>query len=212
MATEEDFDIGIEWFEIRVKMFAGQEPVTVGRRTALHLFRLVQRYNWCLESVDTYRHRWSGFWPALRLLERMAIVKFVSANCDGEFGRRMVVCQPPVDFEGSEGDHRAHALTQEVEADLSRVLGIHYGKVASHEQVHEWLVNACPKEMALVTSVGGVARVFGNREWFEPERVARDCAALFMECGWDQVGATVMSGAVQHALLCVYKSMENARC
>ena len=66
--------------------------------------------------------------------------------------------------------------------------------------------------MALLTSVGGAARVFGKREWFEPEAVARDCAALFMECGWDHVGAEMMSGAVQHALLRLYKSMENAQC
>jgi hypothetical protein len=210
--TEEDFEIGIEWFDVRVRMFAGREPVTVSRGTALHLFRLVQRYNWCLESVETYRARWAGFWPALKLLERMAIVKFVSANCSGEFGRRLVVNQPPVDFEGSVGDYRAYALTVEVEADLSRVLGMHYGKVANREQVQEWLVSVCPKEMALLASLDGIDKVFGGREWFEPEAVSSACAAVFMACGWDQVGAEVRSGAVQHALLFFYKSRENAPC
>ena len=212
MSRANRLDVRAAVSHVRVRALPGREPVEMSRDAALHVFRLLQRYNWCLESLDSYQARWATFWPEISAAERLLLVLLVSANCEGQFGRRVLAFNPPVDFERFENDVTPSALTTGVEGELSRVLAQYYGRMGGREQIQDWLRTECPKEFALLASVGGLDRVFNGADWVEPARARRECATIFRGCGWDQAGADALAATLERALMSFYKTREAQQC
>ena len=196
---------------VSMRVLPQHDPIMMSREGALHLFRLLQRYNWCLSS-DAYRTRWAAFWPVVKPVERMLLVLFVTANCGGDFGGRMVAVEPPVDFEPFEHDASPALLTPRVAAEFEALLSIHYGRLGQPADVYEWLRLRCPKEFSLLVSVGGLGRTFGDDGWFEPERVRAACRDVFVDCGWDAKGAASIASVLSRHLLWFYKTKESTLC
>lgn len=156
-------------------------------RRSVTPFKLLQRYNWCLESLESYQTRWTTFWPRISAMERLLLVLLVSANCDGQFGRRVVAIESPVDFERFEGDARPWGLSDMIGSELSRVLAQHYDQFSDRAQIQDWLRIECPKEFALLVAVGGVDRALPDTGgWLEPSVLRHEGTAAFRGCGWDE--------------------------
>lgn len=196
---------------VTVRVLPGLDPLRMSRDAALHLFRLLQRYNWCLSNVEGYRGRWATFWPLIMPVERALLVLFVTANCDGQFGRRMVAVDAPVDFEPFEGVSDVVALSAAVTREFEAILTLHYGRLGDRSDICDWLRRQCPKEFALLVSVGGLAPTFGGAG-IDPERVRRSSRDRFIECGWDKKGASALAKALSKHLLWFYKTKEAALC
>jgi hypothetical protein len=183
----------------------------MSRDAALHLFRLLQRYNWCLSNVEGYRGRWAMFWPVIKPVERALLVLFVAANCGGQFGRRMVSVDAPVAFEPFEGVTKFVPLSGVVAREFETILRLHYGRLGDRSDICEWLCRQCPKEFALLVSVGGLEPTLGDTA-IDPEHVRRSSRDRFIECGWDRKGASAIATALSKHLLWFYKTKEAALC
>lgn len=213
MASANLGDVRAATSHVKVKVLPGRKPVEMTRDAALHLFKLLQRYNWCLESLESYQTRWTTFWPRISAMERLLLVLLVSANCDGQFGRRVVAIESPVDFERFEGDARPWGLSDMIGSELSRVLAQHYDQFSDRAQIQDWLRIECPKEFALLVAVGGVDRALPDTGgWLEPSVLRHEGTAAFRGCGWDEKGANAIAARLERALMSFYKSKEVKRC
>jgi hypothetical protein len=196
---------------VTVRVLPALEPVRMSRDAALHLFRLLQRYNWCLSNVEGYRGRWATFWPVIKPVERALLVLFVTANCGGQFGRRMVAVDAPVAFEPFAGVSDVVPLSGAVAREFETILTLHYGRLGDRSDICDWLRRHCPKEFALLVSVGGLAPTLGDAG-IDPEHVWRSSRDRFIECGWDKKGASALATALFKHLLRFYKTKEAALC
>jgi hypothetical protein len=195
---------------IHVQVFSGAAKSIMSRGAALHLYRLLQQYSWCL-AVDDYAVRWAGFWPRLKPVERVILVHTIKAHCDGEFGRRLIVVKFPVDFEFFEDDTRHTQLTVEVEQEFERLLEEHCSVVAGNEIVREWISVSCPTEYEVFERAKALGRVFGTGAWVCPERVGLRSVEVLRECGADHWTAARSAAAVEKAMFGFYEGCSAAR-
>ncbi|NLP65516.1 hypothetical protein [Paraburkholderia sacchari] len=196
---------------VSVRVLPGHDPVQMSREGALHLFRLLQRYNWCLSNVEGYRSRWATYWPAIKPVERALLVLFVTANCGGQFGRRMVAVDAPVEFERFEYVPDVAPLSARIAREFQAILTLHYGRLGDRKDICDWLHSRCPKEFALLVSVGGLSPALGA-DVIDPESVRKSSRERFIECGWDRKGASAIATALSKHLLWFYKTREAALC
>lgn len=194
-----------------MRVLPGLDAVEMSREAALHLFQLLQRYNWCLSNVEGYRMRWASYWPAIKPVERAVLVLFVSANCGGQFGRRMVAVDAPVEFERFEHVPEVAPLNAKIAREFEAILALHYGRLGDRADICDWLRSRCAKEFALLVSVGGLSPAFGV-DVIDPERVWQSSRERFIECGWDRKGASTIATALSKHLLWFYKTREAALC
>ncbi|TCK31936.1 hypothetical protein B0G84_9051 [Paraburkholderia sp. BL8N3] len=196
---------------ISVRVLPGLDAVQMSRAAALHLYMLLQRYNWCLSSANDYRARWAEFWPARKPVERALLVLFVTANNGGEFGRRMVAVDAPLEFEAFELLPNVAPASPVVAREFDALLALHYSRLADQADICDWLRRRCPKEFALLVSIGGLSPAFRNGR-LDPEHVRQSSRARFIECGWDTKGASALATAIFRHLMWFYKTKEAALC
>lgn len=84
--------------EVMVRFFPGTHiHIAMQRSAAVHLLRLLERYNWALAEPLKYAYRWRKFWPAVSQIERTIVVMFVRSSNGGRF--RGSVCLRPLPHE-----------------------------------------------------------------------------------------------------------------
>lgn len=196
---------------IGVRVLPGLDAVQMSRAAALHLYMLLQRYNWCLSSIDQYRVRWTKFWPSRKPVERALLVLFVTANNGGEFGRKLVAVDAPVEFEAFELSPNVAPARPAILKEFDALLALHYSRLGDPADICEWLRRRCPKEFALLVSIGGLSPTLGNGR-LDPEHVRQSSRARFIECGWDRKGASAIATALFRHLMWFYKTKEAALC
>ncbi|MGP8437780.1 hypothetical protein ACT2FY_38815 [Paraburkholderia fungorum] len=196
---------------IGVRVLPGLEAVQMSRAAALHLYMLLQRYNWCLSSVNEYRARWAEFWPSRQPVERALLVLFVMANNGGEFGRRLVAVDAPVEFEAYELVQKVAPASPSIAGEFDALLALHYNRLGDQADICDWLQRWCPKEFALLVSIGGLSPALGSGR-LDPEHVRQSSRACFIECGWDRKGASAIATALFKHLMWFYKTKEAALC
>jgi hypothetical protein len=189
---------------LQVQVFPGAAKSVMSRAAALHLYRLIQQYGWCL-AVDDFASRWSCFWPRLKAVERAILVYTVKTHCDGQFGRRMVVSKLPVDFEPFESDTRPAELTPEVEHEFEQLLEAYCALVAGNDKIRAWVKASCPAEYEFVERSGALDRVFGARAWVCPDQLRARCADVLRENGIGGLLAARGAARVEKALFGFYE-------
>lgn len=192
---------------VRVRALPSHAPVSMSRAAALHLFQLVQRYNWCLSGAD-YRARWSGFWPRVASVERLLLVLCIRANCAGVFGSRIAMVESPVDFEVHDGGNEPLPLTAEVAVEFRALLELHYGRLGSPDDLYAWLSRECPKEFDLVLSISAQQRVFGHARWFDVDLVKAKCRQSLQRYGWDYNVATAIAITLARSMVAFQRLQE----
>lgn len=192
---------------IQVQVFPGAAKSLMSRGAALHLYRLLQAYGWCL-AVDDYASRWAGFWPRLKPVERVLLIFTVKAHCEGEFGRRIVVAKLPVDFEFFESDTRSVELTSEVEREFEELLDGYCAGIAGNTQIRAWVAAVCPVEYGVIDRAGELERVFGGRAWVCPNQLRTRCATVLRENGIGEWHAARGAAAVEKSLFGFYEGCE----
>ncbi len=71
--------------EVLVRIFPRTDiHVAMQREAAVHLVRLLERYNWALSEPDKQSDRWRKFWPKIARIERSLVVMFVTSE-NGQF-------------------------------------------------------------------------------------------------------------------------------
>jgi hypothetical protein len=193
---------------IQVQVFPSAPKTLMSRSAALHLYRLLQQYGWCL-AVDEYASRWTCFWPRLKPVERAMLIYIVKAHCAGEFGRRLVISRLPVDFEPFESDMRAADLTAEVECELETVLDAYCSTVAGNDKIRAWIEATCPAEYRIIEGSDALGRVFGDGAWVCPDQLCTRCAEVLHENGIDKWTAARSAAAVGKSLFGFYESLES---
>lgn len=189
---------------LQVQVFPAAAKSLMSRGAALHLYRLIQQYGWCL-AVDDFASRWSCFWPRLKPVERAILISTVKTHCDGQFGRRMVVSKLPVDFEPFESDTRSAELTVEVEREFEQLLEAYCAVVAGNDKIRAWVLSSCPAEYELVERMGALERVFGTGAWVCPDQLRSRCADVLRESGVGELHATRGAARVAKALFGFYE-------
>jgi hypothetical protein len=204
MSSNELFGAERSFSPLLVQVFPHAGKSLMSRGAALHLYRLLQQYGWCLSVVD-YASRWTGFWPRLKPVERVVLIYTVKAHCDGEFGRRVVVSNLPVDFEFFESDTRPAELTDEVQSEFECLLEGYCAKVGGNQQIREWVEKVCPAEYQEIDAAGAMDRVFGNNAWVCPDQLGARSAILFRELGFDERWIAQACAAIEKALFGFYE-------
>lgn len=141
-------------FPVTVRLFAGTTKVEMKRGAALHLYRLLQRYNWCLADADLRESRWRRFWRGIGGVERTLLCHFVKAHCGGRVGVRVRVEKPPVDFEVFEGDPSPVPMSPAIEVEFRRVLDGFYRGLLTPTEVKDAWKRRCPQEYAVLEASG----------------------------------------------------------
>lgn len=197
---------------VLVTVLPSMERITVARPAALHLYRLLQRYNWCLDDVAQYRVRWSDFWPAISGIERKIFSLFIKANCEGAFGGRLQVQAAPVDFEVFEGDARPVLLVPSVATEFRRIIGLHHARLAAPTEVREWLVKRRPNEYAVVVAEGLESDLLEEEHGRHPDLVGERFKEAFLAAGWSWRAATEAAAALTGEIEWFFNSKERALC
>ncbi|MDH0342059.1 hypothetical protein [Chromobacterium haemolyticum] len=121
---------------VMIRIYPGTDLlVEMERPAALHLYRLLQRHNWCLSEPEHYADRWRKFWRKISFVERAMLSNFVMANCQGEFSRRLIITDPPADFLSYQDDHRPVALNDAVNSELRKLLHVFYRSLTSIDEL-----------------------------------------------------------------------------
>ncbi|KAA0178840.1 hypothetical protein FX016_23190 [Cupriavidus gilardii] len=194
---------------VAVRVFPKHPPIEMTRAAALHLFRLLQRYNWCLAEKD-YRSRWSRFWPRIQSVERVLLVLFIKASCNGQFGRRLVAIEPPVDFERYVDNTDVAALTPLVGDEFGHLLATYYNKLGAREELYAWLKKDCPKEFGLLMASKPLRSIFGEGAWVDPEVLYGKCERAFRSDGWEHDSASALAMTLARSVLAFFAVQEAA--
>jgi hypothetical protein len=121
---------------VMVRLYPGTDLMVEMRLEAvIHLWRLVERYNWT-QSVEARRSdRWRKFWPVISALERRMVVMFVRTNSHGEFGRMLDVPVLPPALEPYRGDRRVSPMSPSVECEFASLLHVFYRSIVSADEI-----------------------------------------------------------------------------
>jgi hypothetical protein len=192
---------------LSVQIFRRMPKSRMSRPAALHLFRLLQRYRWCL-AVEEYVPRWTGFWPRISAVERTILVHTVKAHCAGEFGRRLLVANLPADFEQFESDTRVLPITPDIEREFLCLLE-HFGaQVGGNREMRAWVSEACQAEYAYLEAISALDSVFGCKAWVCPHHARAQCYSAYVGTGRATDISDQSAAAIEKALFGFYESCE----
>jgi len=199
-------------FPVTARLFAGAGKVELNRGAALHLFRLLQRYNWCLADVGVQESRWRQFWRGITAVERTLLSHFVKAHCGGRIGVRMRVDKPPVDFELYEDDPRPVQMSSAIEAEFRRVLDGFYRVLLSPAEVKDAWKRRCPREFAVLEASDRIDSVLAPTTRWTADDIEQQIvgslatSASCVECGqW-------VAAALTAAFVAEIEERERALC
>ena len=182
--------------------------LVVKRKAALHLFRLLQRYNWCLREQLLYRKRWQMFWPHISPIERKLLRLFIMANCKGHFGNRFQATDVPVDFEPFLEDNRTVELSPDIAAEFRRILSLHYTRLATPAEIQQHWFDQCHDEYALLMSIGGLDKILVD---LHPDWVGNRLHTTFLAGGWGETSARQMANTLSLTMEWFLNSKEGWR-
>lgn len=134
---------------ITVHALPNTDGVAMCLDAAVHLYRLLARYNWCLASPDEFRQRWSMFWPKLRWCERAMVRLCLVAQGDKRVGHKLRTNCPIEGMDASK-DHRPQQIAAHVEAEFNRVLGTFYAGLMTIGEIEDLWVRRFPHVLAVV--------------------------------------------------------------
>ncbi len=199
-------------FPVTARLFAGAGKVEMHRGAALHLFRLLQRYNWCLADVGVQEARWRQFWRGITTIERTLLCHFVRAHCGGQIGVRMRVEKPPVDFELYEDDPSQVLISPATEAEFRRLLDGFYRELLSPAEVKAAWKRRCPREFAVLEANGRIDAVLAPAtRWVADEMERQIVRTLATDAGCADCAKWVAANLVS-ALAAEIEARETARC
>lgn len=93
--------------EILVRIFPGSDVhVAFQKGAAMHLLRLLERYNWAISEANKHADRWRKFWPCVTQIERNLVVMFVRSSNGGKFAGPVALRPLPAELNGSAGDRK----------------------------------------------------------------------------------------------------------
>lgn len=177
---------------LMVNIFPGRERVGISRAAAVHLYRLIQRYNGCLRDTRHYALRWMGFWPQLTRLERTVLALCIRANTGCAPGRRLQILAAPVFLEPLENNCQPQPLAPAVEVEFRRVLSAYYQTLVTADEIqHSWISN-CPKEAGVLRALDLVDPLLVECG-IDAERIELRCAALLIARGWSFADARAIA-------------------
>lgn len=119
----------------------------VGMRipAAMHLLRLLERYNWSLSYSARKADRWRKFWPVIHDVERSMVSLFVRRNNDGQFGLPVPLDPLPSVLAACRGERRMISFHSDIEHEFRALLLGFYNSVANAHEI-EALIEDCLSE------------------------------------------------------------------
>lgn len=105
-----------------MRIFPGSNiEVEVQHDAALHLARLLARYNWALSDPAKYSSRWRGFWPKITQIERTLTVMAVRSANRGKFGSPFEMRDLPLALQSVASSNRAPKIDAAVASEFARL-------------------------------------------------------------------------------------------
>lgn len=190
----------------------GLERLAMARPAALHLYRLLQRYNWCLQDSAQYVWRWAEFWPRISVIERKVLRLVVCAHCNGRFGLRLRAMNMPVDFEPFEGNVKPVVMTENVAREFRRVLSSHYARLVTANEIRQRWTHRRPDEYALVSARGIVEELLEDERGLHPDLVHERCKQALVGDGMRVEDAEKVAGALSIDLEWFFQCREQMLC
>ncbi|HMC44207.1 MAG TPA: hypothetical protein VKJ77_02660 [Caballeronia sp.] len=127
-----DFETGLDGdahTEVAVRMYLCEGtdiPAGMNVDAALHLLRLLERYNWTLSDGGHYADRWRKFWPVITDVERALLTQVVRVHCRGRFAQPFQIGALPPSMQHAAGDRSLVKMTEQIEIEFHLLLYIGY--------------------------------------------------------------------------------------
>lgn len=169
---------------VQVVLYPHNSYASLSLDAARHLYRLLQRYNWCVSEPDRYPTRWGTFWPSISAVERKVISLFVLANYAGQFGMELELKDMPVEFVDLQDDFERVVLTSHVEKEFNKILCGFYKLFITEKDVDAWLLEHCQNDHKRLVLFGAAKLAF-VKGCFEPERFHQRCRDALLSIGVD---------------------------
>lgn len=199
-------------FPVTARLFAGAAKVEMERGAALHLYRLLQRYNWCLADADLCESRWRRFWRGIDGVERTLLCHFVKAHCGGQIGVRVRIEKPPVDFEVFEGDPSPAPISPSIEGEFRRVLDVFYRGLLTPIEVKEAWKRRCPQEYTVLEASGQTDMVLAPAARWVADDMERQISTALVVATATSDCAQWVATVLATALLVEIEERERALC
>ena len=123
---------GTDTGEVMVRLFPGTDiHVAMRKDAAVHLLRLLERYNWTLAEPLKSCDRWRKFWRVVSQIERQVVVMFVCSSNGGQFKGPVCLRPLPPEFADLAGDRALVKLNAEVAYEFAALRHIFVKTVMS---------------------------------------------------------------------------------
>lgn len=184
-----------------MKLYPGSDAcVEIKRSAALHLYQLLERYNWCISDPKKYKRRWRTFWRSILQVERSFLVMFVRANCEGRFGKRLRLEALPTDFSQAVPLRVKLNPNDEVMGEFQRLMNAFYTSLTTPAEIDMLWLEKCPSSRTALQSIGALEEVL--RAFYDPIAIESKSLSLLMQGGVDEQSASqhaqVLSTSVKH--------------
>ena len=201
-------------YPVLARLFVSSDnnKVELDRGAALHLYRLLQRYNWCLADDSLRESRWRRFWRGIALVERVLLSHFVKAHCGGRLGVRVRVEKPPVDFEQFEDDPSPVQITPAVEHEFRRVLDDFYKRLLPTTAVKEVWRRRCPEQLAVLEASGLTDTILSPATPWVADDMQQQIAGVLAAMNESSGDSQEVATALVSALLPEVEERERALC
>ena len=136
--TEKGIVIKFEGEEVFVKIYPNTDLlISVKRGTALHLYKLINKYNYTIRDPK----KWGTFWRNITQLERTMTVLFFKANSLDKFGYKFYienVDDLPKDFKEITPKVRLNKINEEVLKEFNELNKIYVKSIVDKEEVKRY--------------------------------------------------------------------------
>lgn len=153
--------------EVLVRIFPRSDiHVAMQREAAVHLVRLLERYNWSISEADKQSDRWRKFWPKISRIERSLVVMFVT-SANGQFRGAVDLRGLPPEVAAVAGDRQMVKIDPAVAREFASLRHIFECSLLTQEDVKfDWW-----HHHKTVMEVHEQAVMIALRSWWEGEGV-----------------------------------------
>lgn len=180
--SEKGISLVFEGEEVLIRIYPGTDIlVNIERESALHLYRLVNKYNYTIRNPK----KWGAFWRNVSQIERTMTVMFIQNNTYNGWGRKFRfenIENLPQDFAEINAQSRLPKMKKHIEKELDALYTIYMKTRVTKEEIRTYW----EKEYANICEVMKEYNQIDHlvESCFEEEKIKEIMTEVFIKKGY----------------------------
>lgn len=180
--SEKGIALMFEGDEVLIRIYPETDIlVNIERESALHLYRLVNKYNYTIRDSK----KWGAFWRNVNQIERTMTVMFIKNNTYHGWGRKFRfenMEDLPSDFAEINPKSRLPKIKPHIEKELDALYSIYMQTVTTKEEVRDYW----EKEYPDICDIMKESHQFNNlvEAWFDEEKIEQIMKEVYIKKGY----------------------------